>query len=132
MKRLIEGEVAMGNVFSCAVALLALFLVSGAGPNPSRVTGDWDITYSNREGSHRALMRLEQNEEKVNGTVRGNGLSDGVIRGNIDGAKFEFEVRFYDSGRRLGSPTACKATLEASSMKGFCREHAQDWVAKRR
>jgi hypothetical protein len=122
----------MRKALGCAVALAAFGLLSGAGANLASVAGDWDVTYSNSEGSHTAFMRLGQNGETVKGTVRGEGLSDGVIDGRVEDTKLGFAVRFYDSRRRLGSPTGCSATLEAGSLKGSCREHAQNWVARRR
>jgi len=122
----------MRRILLCVFALTATGLLLEAADSPSSLTGDWDLTYTNSEGSHSALMRLEQTGERVKGTVRGDGLSDGVIEGRLQEAKFEFSVRFYDSRRRLGNPTGCTATVEAGSLKGFCREHRQNWAGKRK
>jgi hypothetical protein len=98
----------------------------------SGIAGDWDVTYTDSEGTHSALMRLEQSGGSVRGTVRGSNLVEGVIEGTIEDARFNFKVRFYDSRRRLGDPTPCEATLESASMKGYCRQYRQDWAGKRR
>jgi hypothetical protein len=122
----------MGRVLLCTVALVLLGLWP-AGERPgSGAAGDWDVSYSNSEGSHTAVMRLEQTDESVKGTVRGSGLADGVIEGKLEATQFNFNVRFYDARRRLGGPTACEAALDGNSMRGYCRQHRQNWAGKRR
>jgi hypothetical protein len=114
------------------VVLLSLELWP-AGESPgSGAAGDWEVSYTNSEGSHTAVMRLQQTDENVKGTVRGSDLAEGVIEGKLEDTKFNFSVRFYDARRRLGGPTACEATLNGDSMRGYCRQHRQNWTGKRR
>jgi hypothetical protein len=105
---------------------------SAAQNNTASVAGDWDIRYTNSRGTHSASMRLEQTGERIKGTVRGEEVADGVIEGRVERNRFAFGVRFYDSDRRLGSPTECSATVDAHSMNGRCSQHRQDWTARRR
>jgi len=121
----------MRKALCFGVGVLACSVLAAASGETASVAGEWDISYSNSDGTHSAVMRLEQNGEKVKGTVRGERLNDGVIDGKITDTRLGFTVRFYESGR-LGSPTDCSATLESAAMKGYCREHTQNWTAKRR
>jgi hypothetical protein len=131
--RLPFREEAMRKVICFAAVLAAaLGLALGAQGSAGSLTGDWDVSYRDGQGSHTALMRLEQTAEKVKGNVRGADIADGVIAGSVEGDRLAFAVRFYDNRGRLGSPTECTATLADDTLKGHCRQSGQDWAAKRK
>lgn len=122
----------MSRFLWCVVAAATFSLWAAAENRSLSAAGDWEVNYTDNEGTHSAAMRLEQSGENVKDTVTGRGLADGVIEGRVEDRKFKFDVRFYNSRRQLTDPVACEATLETSAMKGYCRQHKQSWEGKRR
>lgn len=113
----------------CLLVLSAAMALAAA-QAPAKVAGVWKMTMQGHRGPVAQTMTLEQNGEKITGTIkaeRGEGHLEGMVKGN----KIEFTVKRKNAYGEFTEQF--QGTVEGDSMKGTLKmfRFAIDWTAER-
>lgn len=124
----------MKRIMMAAVALCALVLVAGQAAlaqKPANFAGEWELTMEGRQGPVTQTLKLEQNGDKVKGTLsspRGETPVEGTVKGN----QISFTVkRETPRGEMVVEYTG---TLEGDTIKGTMGggQFSREWTAKKK
>lgn len=124
----------MKRIMMAAVALCALVLVAGQAAlaqKPANFAGEWELTMEGRQGPVTQTLKLEQNGDKVKGTLsspRGETPVEGTVKGN----QISFTVkRETPRGEMVIEYTG---TLEGDTIKGTMGggQFSREWTAKKK
>ena len=113
----------------CAMALVFSMASFGA-PQAAKVAGKWEMTSEGRQGPVTRNMTIEQDGEKIKGTLSGP-RGDQEFTGTIKGKDISFIVKFQTpNGERT---VEYKGTVDGDSMKGTVEmgQRTVEWTAKR-
>jgi hypothetical protein len=124
----------MKRIMMAAVVLCALVLVASQtalAQKPANFAGEWELTMEGRQGPVTQTLKLEQNGDKVKGTLsspRGETPVEGTVKGN----QISFTVkRETPRGEMVVEYTG---TLEGDTIKGTMGggQFSREWTAKKK
>jgi hypothetical protein len=112
------------------VFVLAVGLAARAADEPAKVAGTWELTMEGRQGTITQTLTIEQNGEKIKGTLKGP-RAETPFEGTIKGNKISFTIkRETPRGEMTMDYTG---TVDGNSIKGTVQtgEFSREWSAKR-
>ncbi len=115
-------------VFASALALWVGAAVAAG--QSAAVGGNWNVTIQTRRGAFNQTMTIQQNGNKIKGTIQGRRGST-PFRGSVDGHKISFTVT--RQGPRGTMTMTYNGTVHGESMKGTAgnSRFTMNWTAQR-
>jgi len=114
---------------ACTMALILGAALSAA-QKPANVAGKWEMTSEGRQGPVTSTMTIEQNGDKIKGTIQGPQRQN-PFEGTVKGNEISFTVKFETPRGEMTMEYSGK--VEGDSMKGVRKtpRGETEWTAKR-
>ncbi len=120
------------------LAVLGVFLLAfvaagaAAQEKPASVAGKWEMSFEGPQGPMTRPFTLEQDGEKLKGSMEGRQGATITFEGTVKGKKIEFTIeRQGRDGQTI--KTKYSGAVEGDSIKGTIEspQGARDWTAKK-
>lgn len=113
----------------CAMALVLGTALSAA-QKAANVAGKWEMTSEGRQGPTTATMTIEQNGDKIKGTLQGP-RRENPLEGTVKGNDISFTVKIETPRGEMVMEYTGK--VEGDTMKGVRKtpRGETEWTAKR-
>jgi len=111
---------------------LAFGLAVKAAEHPANVAGKWEMSWESRQGTISADLVLEQDGEKLKGTMSGPGGRETPLTGTMKGKSITLVARRETP--RGEFTVEYKGKVDGDSMQGSAEmgQFSMEWSAKRK
>lgn len=118
-------------VIGLCAFVLVLGTVLSAAEKTAQVAGKWEMSWEGRAGPITATLILEQDSEKLKGTLRSERGGESPVTGTITGKEIRFSVKRETPRGEM--TVEYSGTAEGDTIKGTMQmgQFSREWTAKR-